>query len=44
MKEKTQGSFTTLNGERYYKIANYDQMDDFFMTITSSSDIWNFIW
>ena len=44
MKEKTQGSFTTFNGERYYKIANYDQMDDFFMTITSSSDIWNFIW
>jgi len=44
MKEKTKGSFTTLNGERFYKIENYDQMDDFFMTITSSSDVWNFVW
>ena len=38
------GYFTTLNGEQFYKIENYDYMDDFFMTITSSSDIWNFCW
>ena len=46
--KKTNGYFTTLpndnSGERFYKIENYDQMDDFFMTITSSSDIWNFCW
>lgn len=40
----TNGSFTTLDGEAFYKIENYDQMEDFFMTITSSSDIWNFCW
>jgi hypothetical protein len=44
MSKKTQGSLITLNGEEYYKIANYDCMEDFFMTITSSSDIWNFCW
>lgn len=38
------GYFTTLDGEQFYKIENYDCMEDFFMTITSSSDIWNFCW
>ncbi|MCR5400491.1 MAG: hypothetical protein K6E78_02725, partial [Treponema sp.] len=40
------GYFTTLPGEngQFYKIENYDHMDDFFMTITSASDIWNFCW
>ncbi len=38
------GYFTKLDGEDFYKIENYNQMDDFFMTITSSSDIWNFCW
>lgn len=42
--KKANGYFTTLNGEQFYKIENYDYMDDFFMTITSSSDIWNFCW
>jgi len=28
----------------YYRIDNYDNMSDFFMTITSGSDIWNFCW
>ena len=40
----TNGYFTTLDNEQFYKIENYDCMDDFFMTITSSSDIWNFCW
>lgn len=43
MKE-VKGNFITFEGERFYKIENYDMMDDFFMTITSSSDIWNFCW
>lgn len=38
------GSFSKLNGMDVYKIENYGSMDDFFMTITSSSDIWNFCW
>ncbi len=38
------GSFVTLDGEQFYRIENYYAMDDFFMTITSSSDIWNFCW
>ena len=42
--KKANGYFTTLDGEQFYKIENYDHMDDFFMTITSASDIWNFCW
>ena len=44
--KKTKGYFTTFPGEndQFYKIENYDCMDDFFMTITSASDIWNFCW
>jgi len=37
-------NFVKLNGEQFYKIENYDLMEDFFMTITSSSDVWNFCW
>ncbi len=33
-----------MDGEKFYRIENYDRMEDFFMTITSSSDIWNFLW
>ena len=45
MNNKTcEGLFTELDGEQVYKIANYDAMDDFFMTIISASDIWNFCW
>ena len=44
--KKAKGYFTSLKGEpeQFYKIENYDCMDDFFMTITSASDIWNFCW
>lgn len=44
--KKVKGYFTELKGEKdqFYKIENYDYMEDFFMTITSSSDIWNFCW
>ena len=27
--KKANGYFTTLNGEQFYKIENYDYMDDF---------------
>ena len=44
--KKAKGYFTTVPGEigQFYKIENYDCMEDFFMTITSSSDVWNFCW
>ena len=42
--KKAKGYFTKLDGEQFYKIENYDHMEDFFMTITSASDIWNFCW
>ncbi|MBQ6782040.1 MAG: hypothetical protein IJP62_12570 [Treponema sp.] len=44
MKKTVNGIFTPLDGEIFYKIENYDCMEDFFMTITSSSDVWNFCW
>ena len=44
MKKSISGNLVFLDGEEFYKIENYDLMDDFFMTITSSSDVWNFLW
>lgn len=44
MKKEIKGSFEKLNGKDVYKIENYNKMENFFMTITSSSDIWNFCW
>ncbi len=44
MNMKAQGSFSKLDGKDVYKIENYESMDNFFMTITSTSDIWNFCW
>lgn len=44
MEKEVKGVFCQLNGKKYYKIENYDRMENFFMTITGSSDIWNFCW
>ncbi|MBE6353675.1 hypothetical protein [Treponema sp.] len=44
MKKEVKGSFVNLDGQQFYKIENYDCMEDFFMTITSSCDVWNFCW
>ena len=38
------GSIEEFAGQTWYKIANVDSIPPFFMTITSSSDAWNFIW
>jgi len=38
-----EGSFVDLDGERYFKISNFDLMPDFFMSIVSASDLWMFI-
>jgi len=37
------GGFVDIDGESFYKIDNYNQMDPFFMTIVSNSDHWMFI-
>ena len=44
MAKEVKGTFVELDGEKFYCIKNYDCMEDFFMTITSSSDVWNFCW
>ncbi|WP_413700271.1 hypothetical protein ACLKMH_24100 [Psychromonas sp. KJ10-10] len=38
-----EGQFVNLLGERYYKIANVDQMAPFFISVVSASDHWLFI-
>lgn len=40
---KVTGSIVTMNGEKYYKIENYDLMPDFFISMNSSSNQWMFI-
>jgi len=37
------GEIVTLDNERYYKIANYDQIPDFFIAVVSDSDLWMYI-
>lgn len=38
-----QGDFVHILGEKYYHIANYDQMPPFLMSLVSSADHWLFI-
>ena len=37
------GTFARIDGEQFYKISNYNQMADFFMSIVSDSDHWMFL-
>lgn len=37
------GGFIKIDGEEYYQIKNYDQMDPFFISLVSRSDHWMFI-
>jgi len=37
------GQFVDLEGERFYKISNVDQMKPFFISVVSASDHWLFI-
>jgi len=41
--KKVNGEFVEIENEKFYKISNYDQMPDFFMTIVSDSDHWMYI-
>jgi len=42
-KVKVEGQFVDIDNEKFYKISNFNQMPDFFMTIVSDSDHWMFI-
>lgn len=41
--EDVKGSFIDINGEKYYKIENYDRMLPFFISLSSSGDIWIYL-
>ena len=41
--KKVEGIFVEIENEKFYKISNYNQMTDFFMTIVSDSDHWMYI-
>lgn len=41
--KKVTGDFITRDGVEYYKIANYDHMDPFFISVVSDSDHWLYI-
>ncbi|MDG2383376.1 MAG: hypothetical protein P8N76_17025 [Pirellulaceae bacterium] len=38
-----EGRYVLLDGERFYRIAHYDQLAPFFMSVVSDSDHWMFI-
>jgi hypothetical protein len=40
---EVRGDYVSLGSERFYRIANYDRMDRFFMSIVSASNHWLFI-
>lgn len=37
------GGFVNIDGETFYKIAGYNKMDPFFITLVSNSDHWMFL-
>lgn len=41
--KKVEGGFMELEGELFYRIGNFDGMDEFFMTIVSPSDHWMYL-
>ena len=38
------GEYVSAGSESFYRIANFDRMNPFFMSIVSASDHWFFIW
>jgi len=41
--KRVEGSFISLDGDRFYKIKDFEEMDPFFMSLVSPSDHWLFI-
>jgi len=42
-RQEVKGGFVEIENDKFYKISNYHEMPDFFMTIVSDSDHWMFI-
>ena len=38
-----QGQFISINGGRFYEIANYDAMQPFFISLASDTDLWMYL-
>ncbi|MEE0951531.1 MAG: hypothetical protein U0L62_04905 [Paludibacteraceae bacterium] len=41
--KKAKGQFITVQGEKYYEIANYDAMQPFFISLASDTDLWMYL-
>ena len=41
--KNVQGQFITIDGERFYEIANYDAMQPFFISLASDTDLWMYL-
>ncbi|MBR3407730.1 MAG: hypothetical protein IKG86_02680 [Paludibacteraceae bacterium] len=41
--KKVKGQFISINGERFYEIANYDRMQPFFISLASDTDLWMYL-
>ena len=37
------GKFISIQGERFYEIANYDRMQPFFISLASDTDLWMYL-
>lgn len=37
------GQFISINGVRFYEIANYDEMQPFFISLASDTDLWMYL-
>lgn len=37
------GQFITINGERFYEIADYNEMQPFFISLASDTDLWMYL-
>jgi hypothetical protein len=42
-RQSVSGEYVSIKGEEFYKIANYNQMKDFFISVVSDSNHWMFI-
>ncbi|HKI83828.1 MAG TPA: hypothetical protein VKA63_05765, partial [Candidatus Krumholzibacteria bacterium] len=43
LQESPHGEFVRLDGEMYYRIAAYERLDPFLMSVPSNTDLWMFI-
>ncbi len=41
--KKAKGQFISVQGEKYYEIANYDAMQPFFISLASDTDLWMYL-